>query len=142
MRSLFLEARRRRREKGERGVAMIEFSVAAGILVLILLGLFSYGEVLVNYVELKYAVGELSRQVAVGEDPADRQSRFNAARTQIVQESGFDQGCVSFPAPSFASGRIVVTGTYSFTASGCRTMPDFFLPTPDSLTARNEFVVP
>lgn len=145
MRSLFPDRRRRTARpdgKGERGVAMIEFSIASGIMVMILLGTFAYGEILANFIELKYAVGELSRQVAVGQDAADRETRFNAARVRIIENSGFQQACVSFPSPSFASGTVVVTGTYNFAVSGCRTMPTFFLPTPDTLSAQNEFNVP
>lgn len=121
---------------------MIEFSIASGIMVLILLGVFAYGEILANYIELKYAVGELSRQVAVGQDAADRQTRFNAARVRIIQNSGFRQACVNFPSPSFTSGTVIVTGTYNFAANGCRTMPTFFLPTPNTLSAENKFTVP
>lgn len=121
---------------------MIEFSIASGIMVLILLGVFAYGEILANYIELKYAVGELSRQVAVGQDAADRQARFNAARVRIIQNSGFRQACVNFPSPSFTSGTVIVTGTYNFASNGCRTMPTFFLPTPNTLSAENKFTVP
>ncbi len=143
MRNLFPDRWcRRARAAGERGVAMIEFSIASGIMVLILLGVFAYGEILTHYIELKYAVGELSRQVAVGQDAADRQSRFDAAKVRIIQNSGFNETCVDFPSPSFTSGTVIVTGTYSFTTSGCRTMPTFFLPTPDTLSAENKFTVP
>ncbi|PWR22792.1 TadE/TadG family type IV pilus assembly protein [Zavarzinia aquatilis] len=143
MRNLFPDRwRRRARAAGERGVAMIEFSIASGIMVLILLGTFAYGEILSNYIELKYAVGELSRQVAVGQDAADRQNRFDAARAQVFGPDGMDPDCVTVATPSFASGQVVVTVTYNFNTAGCRLMPSFFLPTPDQLTATNTFNVP
>ncbi|MFA5120600.1 TadE/TadG family type IV pilus assembly protein [Zavarzinia sp.] len=133
--------RRSRRADGERGVAIIEFSVVSGLMVLLLLGIMAYGEILANYVQLKYVVGELSRQVATGTSTADRQSRYTAAKAQILNTSSLNADCVSILDPSFVPGTIRLEATYNLNGTGCRLMPSFFLPMPTQLVATNEFTV-
>ncbi|MCF4166430.1 pilus assembly protein [Zavarzinia compransoris] len=126
------------RHLGERGVAMIEFAFAAIIMVTIVLGILTYGEILANYIQLKYAVGELSRQIATGTDAGDSAARFTRAEAQVKANSGFADQCVVFESSGF-SGQVTVTGTYDFGPEGCRMMPVFLLPTPDTVTAENTF---
>ncbi|PWR22364.1 hypothetical protein DKG75_10465 [Zavarzinia compransoris] len=125
----------------ERGVAMIEFAFASGIMVVMVLGILAYGEVLATYVQLKYAVGELSRQVAMGDDLTDRQARYAAAITQVNSSYGFSSGCAVF-APSPFQGEVTITGRYYLDREGCRTMPSLMLPMPSELVAHNKFSVP
>jgi len=125
----------------ERGVAMIEFAFASTIMVVLVLGILAYGEILARYVQLKYAVGELSRQVAMGDDLSDRQQRYALAITQVNAADEFGNGCVTFT-PSPFQGEVTITGTYNLDAAGCRTMPSLMLPMPTVLTATNIFTVP
>lgn len=139
MRSLFPD-RRTAHALAERGVAMIEFAIASGVMVVMVLGILSYGEVLANYIQLKYAVGELSRQIAVGEDATERAERFTAAQTEVITNSGFSANCVTFT-PTGYTGTVTVTGLYLLDQEGCRTMPSLFLPMPGTLEAKNTFTV-
>ena len=137
--------RRERSGKGERGVAVIEFAIACTIMVTMLFGILSYGEVLAQYIQLRYAVGEISRQVAVGEDAPARQTTFDSLRPQMVaafRSDAITATCARFDLQSEGAGstaKVVIRGEYTL-SDACRIMPAI-LPLPDDLSIFNRFPV-
>ncbi|WP_158595767.1 TadE/TadG family type IV pilus assembly protein [Oleomonas cavernae] len=130
--------------RGERGAAVIEFALIASLMVTLLFGVMTYGEILADYVQLRYRLGELSRQVSVGEDAADRQEIYNRAIAEALQ--GFMQPRTGCAGPTFSpltlptAGQVTITVTFSLDDS-CRIMPEV-LPIPDELSVDSTFTVP
>lgn len=137
--------RKVRQAQGERGVAIIEFAGACGLMVTLLFGILAYGEVLAQYIQLRYAVGEISRQVAVGPDAAKRSSIFNSIRADMVDSFKTDSltaTCATFTYNEEVDGthtKVVINGDYQLTDS-CRLMPAI-LPIPEDLDVFNRFLV-
>lgn len=134
----------------ERGATVIEFALIASLMFLLLLGILSYGEVLADYVQLRFRAGEVARQVSLGENAQDRQAIFIRARDETdAQIEGFmktrgDCGILfTSSSPDFNAADITITLEYRYGAdSQCRIMPaigpDLL---PDSVSAEVSFTV-
>ena len=128
---------------GERGVAVIEFALVASLMFTLLFGIMAYGEILADYVQLRYRLGELSRQVSVGENAADRQQIYNQAIAETLE--GFMRDRAGCTGPAFlpvtlpTTGQITITVTFSL-GDACRIMPKI-LPIPDELSVDSSFTV-
>lgn len=122
---------------------MIEFAVASGLMVTLVLGILTYGEVLAQYIQLRHAVGEMARRVAVGADPATRHDIFDDLKPKMIagfKTDNITADCVDFvidQAAGVSPTRERISATYSLT-SECRFMPAI-LPMPDSLTTLRAF---
>lgn len=127
----------------ERGVSVIEFSLIASLMITLLFGIMAYGEIFANYVQMRYRLGEISREVSVGENQQDRQEIYTRAMTVEFEGLMKDRpGCtgpVFSPTNLPPSGEITITVTYSL-GDGCRIMPEI-LPIPDELRVRSTFVI-
>ncbi|RJF94528.1 pilus assembly protein [Oleomonas cavernae] len=117
---------------------MIEFAMVSTLLVTMLFGILTYGEVLAHYIQLRYAVGEISRQMAVGEDENARSATFTNLHDKMVDAFKSDAvtaTCASFkitPTGAGADAKVLVEGSYQLT-DACRFMPAV-VPLPTSLT--------
>jgi Flp pilus assembly protein TadG len=122
---------------------MIEFAIASGLMVTLVLGILTYGEVLAQYIQLRHAVGEMARRVAVGSDAASRHDIFDALKPKMIASFKTDTitaECVAFvidQAAGTSPPREKISATYSLT-SECRFMPAI-LPMPASLTTLQAF---
>lgn len=130
----------------ERGAAAVEFSIVAAVLVTLIFSVMIYGEVLANFVQLKYVVGQLARQVQVGEDSTDRQTIFTnaVADSEGVLYSGFvmanPKPCITVDPLQIDGKEITVSARFSLSDS-CRAVPSLLLPLPDQIEAKNVFTV-
>lgn len=130
----------------ERGSAAVEFCIVAAVLVTLIFSVMIYGEVLANFVQLKYAVGQLARQVQVGEDATDRQTIFNDAVNDDngVLYSGFimanPKPCITVDPMQIDDKEITVTARFTL-SDACRAVPSLLLPLPDQIEATNVFTV-
>lgn len=129
----------------ERGVAVLEFAIASTVMVTLLFGILAYGEILAHYIQLRYVVGEVARQVAVGPDADDRNKIFTDLHDDMVQSFVNDAvptGCATLTYAEEGTGattKAVISGEYKLT-DACRFMPAI-LPIPDNLEVFNRFLV-
>ncbi len=130
----------------ERGAAAVEFSIVAVVLITLIFSVMIYGEVLANFVQMKYVVGQLAREVQVGEDATDRETIFNdaVADAEGVLYSGFvlvnPKPCITVDPMQIDGKEITVSARFSMSAA-CRAVPSLLLPLPDEIEAKNVFTV-
>lgn len=131
------------RAEGERGASIIEFSLIAALMFMLLFGIMSYGEVFADYVQLRHRLGEISRLVSLGEDAADRQNIFAQLANEVQPGFMSRNGCVpTYSMDSAAGPSIVITATYNYQSGTCRIMPQIpLVPLPGQVVARNSFTV-
>lgn len=133
----------RNNPKGERGASVIEFALISSLMVVLLFGIMAYGEILADYVQMRYRLGEISREVSVGENAQDRQQIYNQAI--IVEFEGMMSDRAGCPGPTFSPsilptvGQVTITVTYPLT-DACRVMPHI-LPIPDELRVQSSFTI-
>lgn len=147
------------RAKGERGATIIEFALISTLMFTLMFSILSYGEVLADYVQLRYRAGEVARLVSLGEDGADREQIYLDAQNDTLKGFMNMTGCagaLTYSAlsttpltdgqepPTEVGTRITFTLSYDFDHGGdgnCRIMPQVFVPLPATVSATRSFTI-
>ncbi|MCF4166428.1 pilus assembly protein [Zavarzinia compransoris] len=145
--------------KGERGATIIEFALISTLMFTLMFAILSYGEVLADYVQLRYRAGEVARLVSLGEDGADREQIYLDAQNDTLRGFMNMTGCAGALTYSALSTTPIVDGedppvevgsqisftlSYDFDHGGdgnCRIMPQVFVPLPGNVSATRSFTI-
>ena len=130
-----------RRGRDERGAALVEFSIAVGLLLTLLFGIISYGYVLSFKQGLTQAAAEGARAGAVGSDAVSAVTRSLGAFNKTCSSPGVTcQGATAgqWPPQTYACGtHMCVTVTVKYDWKNYPILPKFpglGLLLPDTLT--------
>jgi len=110
-------AKKRNAIRGERGQALVEFTIILPILLLLILGILQFGIVFNNYITLTDAVRAGARQASVGRSVADP---AGAAVSRVrASAAGLDQSklAVTVTSPWTQGADVKVRATYPYDIS-------------------------
>jgi Flp pilus assembly protein TadG len=131
-----------RRARGERGAALVEFSIAAVILLMLLFGIVSYGYVLSFKQGLTQAAAEGARAGAVGNDVSAAVARSAGAFNKTCNTAGLTckSDTAAWPPVAYTcgTGHTCITVTVSYDWKNYPMLPRFpglSLLLPDTLNS-------
>jgi Flp pilus assembly protein TadG len=107
-----MDGHRRIRVEHDRGAVMVELALVLPLLIILLVGIFDFGQFYNGQIAIQAAAREGARALALGEDSAAvEQAVKDAADDQTIEvdQSGCDPSDPDKPAT------VTVTGSYTFT---------------------------
>jgi Flp pilus assembly protein TadG len=111
--------RRPLKPREESGQAMVEFTLALPILMLVLLGIFSFGLLFYNYIDLTSSARDGARKASISRTDANAAATVKstiAASTTVVDDA--KTTVTMTPAPPWTSGTdVTVKVTYPYSVS-------------------------
>lgn len=113
------DQRQRRLRKDERGTAVVEFALVLPVLLLVLFGIFQFGLLFYNYIDLTSAGKDGARTAAVSRAKADGVQAIKdaiAKSTSVVDDSNLTI-TVSPPQPWKAGDTVTIHISYPYSLS-------------------------
>ncbi|MDP3892583.1 TadE/TadG family type IV pilus assembly protein [Nocardioides sp.] len=125
----------RTRRRDASGAAAVEFALVVPLLLVIILGIISYGFMLSFRQSISQAAAEGARAAAVAPASADRQAlAFEAIENAIGDSCGSAYLTCATSTPASCSTCLSVTVTYAYTADPSKPTFGFGIAMPDELT--------
>ena len=122
----------------ERGTAVIELAIVAPLLLMILMGITSYGGYFWLAHNVQQAANDAARATLSGLTPTERQSLATAAASSDLSRVGGIR--LALAATTITEDGTTLGVTIRYDASGSPFMRFNFLPLPISMISRSAFV--
>jgi Flp pilus assembly protein TadG len=100
-----------KRQRDDRGVAMVEFAIVLPFLLMLVMGIIEFGRGYNTQISIQAAAREGARELALRKSSADVDARVRAAAPSVTIDSISQTPC---PATGDGQARVVVSESFTF----------------------------